>query len=203
MIGADECGAGAWAGPLYVCGCAAPVTWATPPKLNDSKKLDAAKREEVFYYLKANLNLRFEVATADVEEIDRDGLSKALKRCFEDVLKKLLAAVPGALVVVDGEVQLTGLRYLHFPRADGEVPAVMAASIYGKVLHDRAMVKLGQQYPGYGLGDHMGYGTNKHEDALRVKGKSPAHRKYTPMERILTGKRGQKVVDFDDDVEFG
>lgn len=202
IIGADECGYGAWAGPLVVCACAAPVKWVTPKGLNDSKKVNAAKREAVAYDLKRDANLRFHVATADVEEIDRNGLGKTLKRCFTEVLAKLRSEFPEALVVVDGEVQLTGLSYLHFPRADGIVPAVMAASIYGKVLHDAEMIRLGRAHPGYGLGDHMGYGTEKHEDALRVKGKSPVHRKYTPMERILTGKRGQKIVDFDDDVEF-
>lgn len=201
-LGADESGFGSWAGPLFVCACAAPVDWKPPRALNDSKKLTSEKREEVFYFLKIDQSLRFEVATADVDEIDRDGLGKALRRCFTEAISKLLPFTPEALVVVDGEVQLTGLNYLHFPRADGQVPAVMAASVYGKVLHDRAMVKLAQQYPGYGLGDHMGYGTKQHENALRIKGKSPVHRKYTPMERILTGKRGRKIVDFDDDVDF-
>ncbi len=201
IIGADECGYGAWAGPLFVCACAARTDWLPTRGLNDSKKLTPAKREDLFYRLKST-GLRFEVATAEVAEIDRDGLGKALKRCFLDVLGKLTKEFPDALVIVDGEVQLTGLSYLHFPRADGIVPAVMAASVYGKVRHDAEMIRLGREFPGYGLGDHNGYGSEQHEEALRKKGMSPAHRKYTPMERIMTGKRGQKVVDFDDDVEF-
>lgn len=203
VIGADECGFGSWAGPLYVCAAAVPVGWSFKG-IDDSKKLKtAAKREEMFYWLRSNPKLKFEIATADVEEIDRDGLGKALKRCYLEVLAKFRLMYPAAHVVVDGEVQLEGVRYQHFPRADGHIQAVSAASIYGKVLHDRQMVQLASKYPGYGFGDHMGYGSAAHEDALRMKGMSPIHRKYTPMERIMTGKRGNKIVDFDDDVEIG
>lgn len=201
VIGADECGYGSWAGSLYVCAAAVPVGW-TIPKLNDSKKLTPAKREEIFYWLKANAKLRFEVVTADVEEINREGLGDSLKRCYIDALTKLQGEYPSALTIVDGEVQLPKLDYLHFPKADALVPAVMAASVYGKVLRDRYMVSLAAQHPGYGLGDHMGYGTLAHEKSLKEKGMSPVHRNYTPMERILTGKRGKKVVGFGDDVEW-
>ncbi len=200
VIGADECGYGCWAGSLYVCAAAVTPGWHHS-KLDDSKKLNAAKREEAFYWLKANPAIRFEIATATVEEINRDGLGVALKRCYRDVLTKLQGEFPEALVVIDGEVQVPDLEYLHFPKADGLVPAVMAASIYGKVLRDRYMVELAAKYPGYGLGDHMGYGTPAHEKALKEKGMTPEHRNYTPMTRILTGKRGKKVVEFDDNVE--
>lgn len=178
----------------------------TLSKVNDSKKLTPAKREEAFYFLKLSKVLRFEVATATVKEIDDEGLGVALKRCYFEALSKLLEEFPAALIVVDGEVRVPGIEHLCFPQADGLVPAVSAASIYGKVLRDRLMVSLAPDYPGYGLGDHMGYGTAGHEKALKEKGMTPLHRNYTPMERILTGKRESrrtKFTGFDDDVEWG
>lgn len=202
VLGADEMGYGSWAGPLYVCAAVVPVDWRMRG-INDSKKLTLEKREELFYWLRTNAKLKFEVATADVAEIDENGLGAALKRCYLESIGKLQKLFPDALVVVDGEVQLKELKYIHFPRADGAVPAVMAASVYGKVLRDRVMADLGKKYPGYGLGDHAGYGTEEHEAALRKKGMSEVHRKYTPMDRIREGKRGKnKPVAFDDDVEL-
>lgn len=203
IIGADECGYGAWAGPLMVCAAVVPKGWKMSG-LNDSKKLKTvAKREDVFYDLGQQPLIRFATAQAEVPEINEFGLGAALKRCYLEAIGTLRKTFPEALVVIDGEVQVSGLEYLHFPRADEEVPAVMAASVFGKVTRDRQMVKLASVYPGYGVGDHFGYGTEQHEAALKKKGMSPIHRHYTPMDRILSGKRGRKgPVGFEDDVEF-
>lgn len=203
VIGADEVGFGAYAGPVLVCACVAPVGW-TMSILNDSKSLTkASKREDAAYWIQKEKGVQFATTQAEVEEIDASGLGVALKRCYLDAIRKLLVDFPDALVVIDGEVRVPELSNHHFPRADGEVPTVMAASIVGKVTRDRQMVKLAASYPGYGLGDHMGYGTPAHEAALKAKGMSPIHRKYTPMERILTGKRGRKApVVFEEDVDF-
>ncbi len=38
------------------------------------------------------------------------------------------------------------------------------------------MIELDQQYPGYGLGVHKGYGTSLHLQALQRLGPSPIHR---------------------------
>lgn len=186
VIGSDECGTGSWAGPLYVCAAAVPVDWKFPG-VADSKKLTQAKREEIYYWLRSNLKLRFQVATAEVEEIDRLGLGKALKRCYIEALQKLRKEFPTAHIVVDGEVQLEGIKYQHFPRADGHIQAVSAASIYAKVLRDRAMIELGKKYPGYGIADSMGYGTPKHREAVNRLGPCPIHRiSYGPFAKYNT-----------------
>jgi ribonuclease HII len=183
ILGADECGFGSWAGPCLVCAVVVPQDWRPPQGLNDSKKLRPNKREDLFETLRGKVPYSFEMAHSD--EIDRDGIMVALHRCFQTCIDKLLVKFPDALVVLDGEVKLPGKEYLHFPKADGIVPAVMAASVIGKVIHDRYMVELGEKYPGYKFGVNAGYGTKDHQEALERKGPCPVHRmSYLPLKKF-------------------
>jgi ribonuclease HII len=185
IVGADECGWGAWAGPIVVCAAVVPVNWTPPTGLNDSKKIRKSEHERLFYILKDTISYQCEMAQPD--EIDRDGPVLALKRCYRVVVRKLLESFPEALVILDGEVNIRadGIQHLSFPRADGEVPAVMAASVLGKYTHDRYMLKLAEEYPGYGFAKHVGYGTPEHRAAIEKKGMCSAHRRsYVPMGKL-------------------
>jgi ribonuclease HII len=62
-------------------------------------------------------------------------------------------------------------------KADETIPAVAIASIIGKVIRDRAMVRLAKRHPRYGFEIHKGYGTLMHRRAIKKHGPSPAHRK--------------------------
>lgn len=187
VVGADEVGYGAFAGPLLVCAAAVSVKWVPPKGLNDSKKVRPAKREELF-----DLNrdrVPYFCTMAEAEEIDRDGVIKALKRCYLESLQAVLARYPKSLVVLDGEVKIPEVEHLNFPRADGLVPAVMVASVFAKVVRDRLMVELAKHHPGYGFGNHMGYGTPEHQAAITKLGLCPIHRRsYVPGERLKTAE---------------
>jgi ribonuclease HII len=194
VVGADECGLGSWAGPLVVCAAAVPRDWRPPPGLNDSKKLRPAKREELFDILRTKIPYFCEMAHS--AEIDRDGITLALKRCFKTCLENVLNAAPGALVVVDGEVRIPELDHLHFPKADGIVPAVMAASVIGKVIHDRYMWKMAEKYPGYGFHKSQGYGTKEHQAALEKLGPCPIHRQsYLPLQKLKTAESMREIEE--------
>lgn len=175
IIGADECGLGSWAGPLVVCAVAVPLGWKPIPGLNDSKKVTAAKRDDLYWFLRDRIP--HYCVRAEASEIDHDGVATALRRCFAEAVKAMVAKFPQALVVLDGEVRISGVDHLHFPKADGLVPAVMAASVLGKVTHDRRMVELAKLYPGYGFGKNAGYGSKEHKEAIAAKGLTPEHRR--------------------------
>lgn len=183
VIGADEVGYGAWAGSVTVCAVAVPVNWSPILGLNDSKKLRASKREEIYYFLRERV--AYEVASAESEEIDQEGVANALRGCFIKAVTKLKEKYPTALIVIDGEVRIPEVDYVHFPKADGEVPAVMAASVIAKVIRDKAMTELARKYPGYGFGKHSGYGSAEHQAALDKLGPTPAHRaSYEPIKKL-------------------
>lgn len=183
IVGADETGYGAWAGPLCVCAAAVPLDWPIPVGLNDSKKVRPKRREELFDLYRDRVP--YSATMAPASEIDSDGVISALKRCYRESLTALLERFPKALVVLDGEVKIPEIEHLNFPRADGQVPAVMVASVFAKVIRDRYMVKLAKSYPGYGLGGHSGYGVPEHQAALAKLGPSPIHRmSYLPGEKL-------------------
>jgi len=180
VIGADECGFGTWAGPLVVCAVGVRTNWVPPLGVDDSKKVRPKKREALFELLSPKITHAIELAHAD--EIDRDGVMSALHRCYLATITRVQEKYPDAFVVIDGTVKIHDLNHLRFPKADGIVPAVSTASILGKVTHDRYMWKLAEQYPGYGLYKHQGYGTAEHRAAIARLGMTPIHRKsYVPV----------------------
>ena len=185
IIGADECGYGSWAGPLVVCAAAVPKDWRPPQDLNDSKKLRPTTRDRLFDYLRSRVPYACSMAQSD--EIDRHGIILALRRCYRETVEAVLTRFPDSLVILDGEVRLPGCDHLNFPKADGIVPAVMAASVIGKVIHDRYMWKMAEKYPGYAFHKHQGYGTKEHKAALERLGACPIHRQsYLPIKKLKT-----------------
>jgi ribonuclease HII len=136
---------------------------------------------------------------ANAEEIDREGIIPTLHRCYRVCLEKLLEKQPEALVVIDGEVKISGIKHIQFPQADGIVPAVSLASVIGKVLHDKEMWDLAARYPGYGLHKSQGYGTKEHLEAIQRLGVSPCHRKsYAPIKKALGLDPGEGIsIDSD------
>lgn len=194
QIGSDEVGVGSWAGPCVTCAVAVPRDWKPPKGLDDSKKLRPKKREELYEFMRDKVAYAYEMAHP--LEIDRDGIIPALKRCFISCIEQVLDQHPEALVVVDGEVKLPGIDHLYFPKADAIVPAVMAASVIGKVIHDRHMWKLAEEYPGYGFHKSSGYGTPDHMAALARLGPCPAHRKsYLPVKKIKDAQDLQELEE--------
>lgn len=182
ILGSDECGYGSWAGPLVVCAVAVPHNWRPPQGLNDSKKVRANKREDLFEWVKTRVP--YAIAMAQSDEIDRQGVTLALRRCYREAVTSVLAKFPDSLVVIDGEVKIPGMDHLHFPKADGIVPAVMAASVIGKVLHDRYMWQMAEKYPGYSFHRSSGYGTKEHREAIDRLGLCPIHRRsYIPIKK--------------------
>jgi ribonuclease HII len=194
LVGSDEVGYGSWAGPLVVCAVAVPHNWRPPQGLNDSKKVHANKREDLFEWMKSRVP--YAIAMAQSDEIDRQGVTLSLRRCYREAVNSVLAKYPESLVVIDGEVKIPGLDHLHFPKADGIVPAVMAASIIGKVLHDRYMWQLAEKFPGYNWHKNMGYGTKDHREAIKRLGTTPFHRiTYIKTEKLRTAEEMRAADD--------
>lgn len=187
VLGADECGYGSWAGPLVVCAAVVPSNWVPPSKLDDSKRVAKADHEALSTLLRQVIP-GFAIESAEASEIDEFGVVTALKRCYRSVVLQLKERFPDSLIVLDGEVKLSEVEHMNFPRADGLVPAVMAASIIGKYHHDEVMRKLAETYPGYQFASNVGYRSPAHLRGLTKLGLSPIHRRsYVPMDKIRTG----------------
>jgi ribonuclease HII len=172
MIGIDEVGRGAWAGPLLVCAARlnAPIDGLT-----DSKLLSAKKREHFAEIIKNWANVGFGWVSA--EEIDNIGLSRALRLATARAIANL-GINTNEQVIIDGSVNFAPeFNSKTIIKADLTVPVVSAASIIAKVTRDAHMAELAIVYPNYGFEKHVGYGTAFHKEAIAKYGYTPEHRR--------------------------
>lgn len=181
IIGVDEAGRGAWAGPLVA---AAVALNKDIPGINDSKTL-TVKRRELFYKIILS-NAQVGVGLVEPEDIDKYGLTWAQTAAMQRALDGL-GQVSNVEIIVDGSID-----YLNLPnskavvRADSFVPSVMAASIIAKVTRDKIMADYETEFPGYGFSAHKGYGTAVHMRALKDLGICQLHRKsYKPVATLI------------------
>lgn len=184
MIGIDEVGRGAWAGPLLVV---AYRPWGGLPSGVGDSKLISKKRREL---------LAYELATAgdsglgwvSAKDVDLLGLAGAMRLAVHRALTAIdaQAAEP---IILDGSINYCPETFTNVSvlvKADKDVPAVGAASIVAKVERDRHMQILAESLPGYGFERHAGYGTKQHQAALMNLGVSSEHRtSYEPIKAIV------------------
>ena len=184
IIGSDEVGYGAWAGPLYVCAVLASKKWTGPAGLTDSKALTPTQRVHIYNQL---VGLPLALATVSSELIDMYGVKRALLSAHGEAIKVLLAQCPTAEVVVDGVLQPYGVPQARcIPKADATFPVVSAASIVAKVNRDHVMSQYHQTYPYYGFDTGAGYGTKEHARGIAAHGLCPLHRtSYRPIREYL------------------
>lgn len=183
MIGIDEVGRGAWAGPLLVV--AAQQNSDITTVLDDSKKLSKKQRETLFETLQQYCN--FGEGWVSPKEIDELGLTLAMRLGVKRALDDLKATNDEA-IIMDGHINYCAPRYLNVVcevKADANHPVVSAASIYAKVTRDNFMVELASVTEGYGFESNVGYGTAKHIDGIKQHGVTKHHRKsYKPVREL-------------------
>lgn len=168
LIGVDEVGRGAWAGPLLVV--AAQAITILPNGLKDSKLLSKKQRLELLDLLSNCCS--FGEGWVSPAEIDTIGLARALGLGGARALKNLSAKFDEQ-IILDGSYNYLPDKFIYvknFPKADNLEPIVSAASIYAKVTRDKLMLSLSEEHPGYLFHKHVGYGTKAHREALRLLG---------------------------------
>ncbi len=184
MIGIDEVGRGAWAGPLLVV--AARIRDALPSNLNDSKQLSLKKRELLFPQIKSCCDIG--EGWVEPHEIDEFGLTQAMRLAVNRALIAIGADFDED-IIMDGPINYCSFEYNSVQtiiKADSIYPIVSAASIYAKVARDRHMNRIAKFYPFYGFEKHVGYGTQLHISSLKIHGVSLLHRKsYKPIKAYL------------------
>lgn len=178
LAGVDEAGRGPLAGPVV----AAAVILVRPETLagiNDSKKLSAGRREEL--YVRIARGSIVGIGFADEKQIDELNIYEATRLA----MKKAVLNLPHtpASLLIDGPIRLDlALEQKGVIHGDGKSASIAAASIVAKVFRDHWMRQLHELYPVYGFHNHKGYGTAEHMQALREKGPSPIHRKsFAPV----------------------
>ncbi len=190
IIGIDEVGRGALAGPVVVAAAAVPRGMSfrnrSLGRLKDSKKLSAAQREAWTEHFNNRPKISFALARVYPRQIEHRNISQAAnlaaKRAFLRLSAGLSRSSRGAKTVIflDGGLYLG--RKGENPKAktiikgDEKINAIKVASIIAKVHRDRLMRRLSKKYPVYDFIKHKGYGTKMHRAAIASNGPCPVHR---------------------------
>lgn len=185
ILGIDEAGRGAWAGPLVVG--AVILGDYILEGLTDSKLLSKQLRKRYAELIYENA-LVANLGWVSPNEIDKIGLTKATKLA-------IIRALDGTAgikseIIIDGNI-----NYLNndknsrcLIKADQIIPEVSAASVIAKVSRDEYMKNLSLKFPNYGFDSHVGYGTPAHLKNIKKHGILNIHRKsYKPIMGLING----------------
>jgi len=179
IAGFDEAGRGAMAGPVAVGAVilpAAPLLAQTLAGVRDSKQMTRRQRETWAARIKS-VALAWQVGFSSVEEIDQLGIVCATRLAAIRALESL-ALLPDYLLL-DFRIDLpeSPLPQTAIVKGDQISLSIAAASVLAKTSRDALMCGMNAQYPGYGLEQNKGYGTQTHRSAMMRLGYSPVHRK--------------------------
>lgn len=202
VIGVDEVGRGAIAGPVAVGAALIDITSADdwPSELRDSKLMSEKSRERNAP-LVADWVLASGIGMTPASRIETDGIVRSLELAGAAAIGALLAstridraalATDGCLVVLDGSHNWLGgsaygLKVVTRTKADRDCVSVACASVLSKVARDRLMIELDADLPGYGFAGHKGYAAPSHISALLAVGPSREHR-LSWLTKILAGE---------------
>ncbi|OGG40961.1 hypothetical protein A2118_01745 [Candidatus Kaiserbacteria bacterium GWA2_50_9] len=178
MVGVDEVGRGALAGPLVAAAVRVTDRQRFPYRdVTDSKLLSDGERRRVLVGILKCARVSHGIVSH--QTIDRLGIQQANVLAIDRALRPFLGehaeihsdyiASFEALTTVPAVVTL----HVHGELA---VPEIAAASIAAKVFRDDIMVRLSDFFPQYLFSKHKGYGTREHIRAVSRYGRSPYHR---------------------------
>ncbi len=180
IVGLDEAGRGALAGPVVVGAVLLPadatLLRSSLRGVRDSKQLTAAQREEWATHIR-RVALAWGLGFASAGEIERWGIVIAVRFAALRALSRLRS--PFDYLLTDFQLHLPSLDLPQTSLVDGDMHSlsIAAASILAKTARDAYMVEMERLYPQYGFAQHKGYATLRHRQAIRRFGLTPLHRR--------------------------
>jgi len=173
IAGIDEVGRGPLAGPVVTCAVILPRD-CDILYINDSKKLSAKKREELYDEIMEKA-VAVSIGIRDHKRIDEINILQATYEAMQDAIKNL-SVQPDILLNDAVKIPKVEIHQVPIIKGDAKSITIGAASIIAKVTRDRMMEELDKVYPGYGFAGNKGYGSAEHIAAIRELGPTPIHR---------------------------
>ena len=174
VVGVDEVGRGAWAGPLMVGAAVLPQDKRVY-KVRDSKLLTEAQRERLFDRI-AGWCRAWSVGAASQVECDELGMSAAQKLAARRAIEGL--GLTPDQVLIDGNWDFVGMgNTRRIVKGDRTCLSISAASVLAKVVRDRIMRAEEPHFPGYDFELNKGYPCPRHKMALQAWGPTSIHRR--------------------------
>lgn len=178
VVGIDEVGRGAWAGPVTVGALVVPRS-PRLYKVRDSKMLTPAQRERLYDRIVA-WTPGYGVGHASHAECDALGMTAALRLAAGRALAELAErGLEPDRILLDGQHDYLGQRDRVQTIVGGDATslAIAAASVVAKVTRDRIMVGEAEHFPAYGFETNVGYPSPVHRCALAALGPTSIHRR--------------------------
>lgn len=185
VVGVDEVGRGAWAGPIMVGAAVIPRTKRIVG-VRDSKMLTEVERERLFTKI-ASWCEAWAVGAASQQECDELGMSAAQRLAAQRAIEGL-GVVPDQ-VLIDGKWDFVGGgRSRRIVKGDASCLSIAAASVLAKVTRDRYMRAEAPNFPGYDFEFNKGYPCPRHKAALQAYGPTSIHRRsWVFMDHLIWG----------------
>ncbi len=193
VVGVDEAGRGSLAGPVVASAVIIDINNLRKISRlgpNDSKKLSAKRREDIYNIITRGNLVRWGVGIVSEKTIDRINIARATEKAMEkavnNLIKKNSLATEKGFLILDGIIKISlSLPQISVIKADEKIISCSVASILAKVSRDRLMIANDRKHPCYGFKKHKGYGTAYHLKMLKEYGPCLLHRKsYRPIAKV-------------------
>ena len=194
VAGIDEVGRGPLAGPVVAAAVILPKECKIEG-VNDSKKLSAKKREEL-YDIILEKALSYGIGIVSNERIDEINILQATYEAMREALSQL--SPKADYILADAvTIPMVSTPQRGIIKGEAKSMSIGAASIVAKVYRDRLMEAFDEVYPGYGFGANKGYGSAEHIEGIKKLGITPIHRKtfvknFLPQDGDTTTDKGNR-----------
>lgn len=185
IAGIDEVGRGCFAGPVVTAAVILPKTLSCADEVNDSKLLTAKKRKKLSDIIKKEA-LAYSIAEISVDVINKIGIGKATQKAFRQAVSTL--TIKPEFILIDAFYIQHIARKKQKPiiHGDGISVSIASASIIAKVYRDELMQQLHTHYKDYDFFTNKGYGTKKHQAAIKKYGLCDLHRKSFDLSKFTS-----------------
>lgn len=180
IVGIDEAGRGALAGPVVAAAVVMPISHIHPRGVKDSKLLTPKRRGELYEEIMKNCH-GYSVGVVGPHTIDQINIYQAAKLAMKKAVESIEDIDPDYLLIDAMKVE-TNIPQKAIVRGDATCYSISCASIIAKVTRDRIMKELHEKFPYYSFDQHKGYGTALHLERLKKHGPCRLHRyTYKPV----------------------
>ena len=181
IAGVDEVGRGPLAGPVVAAAVILPKN-IEDLGFDDSKKLSASKREEIYRLIQEKA-IAIGIGIVDADIIDQVNIYQASRLAMQQAVSEL--KIQPDYLLIDAMKIDVNIPQIGIIKGDAKSISIAAASIVAKQVRDQMMQEFDELYPGYDFANNAGYGTAKHLEGLTLKGISPIHRKtFAPIKNF-------------------
>lgn len=184
IAGVDEAGRGPLVGPV-VSACVVLPTNYKLKGLNDSKKLNEKKRNELFDIIMKDA-LGIGIGIIDNNRIDEINILEATKESMILAINNCLKQTKIEHILIDAVKLNIDIPTTSIIKGDSLSKSIAASSIIAKVTRDKIMYELDKLYPMYDYKSNKGYPTKKHLESIKKHGIINEYRKsYKPVKEII------------------